>query len=154
MCNSISRLCLSIWSSPMHRCQEFLFPFARCLNKSGHYQPSVFVAEASVMQMNITGKKSPRKRFIFVKDWHMFLKIIQDSLPKHFAAVTEQYQSCYCTDKAQHGTGLNFMRMPALSCARRASQKIFVFWSLRCRQSLSGVQGWGQMASCPVPHCG
>lgn len=71
----------------MHRCQQFLFPFARCLNKSGHYQPSGFAAEAAVTCINITGKKSPRKRFIFVKDWHMFPKIIQDSLSKHFAAV-------------------------------------------------------------------
>lgn len=109
----------------MHRCQQFLFPFARCLNKSGHYQPSVFVAEATVTQMNITGKKSPRKRFIFVKDWHMFIKIIQDSFSKHFASVTECYQSCYCTDKAQRCAGDNFMRMPTLACARRAIQKTY-----------------------------
>lgn len=44
----------------------------------------------------------------------MFLKIIQDSLSKHFAAVTEQYQCCYCSDKAQQCGGLSFMRMPTL----------------------------------------
>lgn len=106
----------------MHRCQQFLF--ARCLSKSGHYQPSVFVAEAAVTQINITGKKSPRKRFIFFKDWHMFLKIIQDSLSKHFAAVTEQYQCCCCTDKVRQCAGLSFIRMQTLHVRGELARKL------------------------------
>ena len=52
------------------------------------------VAEATVTcaihDWTFLGKKSPRNRFLFVKDWHMFCKITQDSLSKWLAAVTEQ----------------------------------------------------------------
>lgn len=78
----------------MHRCQQFLFPFAKCSNKSGHYQPSVFVAEAAVTcaihDWTLLGKKSSRNRFLFFKDWYMFPKIIQDSLSRGLAATMEQ----------------------------------------------------------------
>lgn len=68
--------------------------FCKCSNKSGHYQLSVFVAEAAVPcaihNWILLGKKSPRNRFLFVKDCTMFPKIVQDSLSKHLAAVRGQ----------------------------------------------------------------
>lgn len=87
----------------MHRCQQFLFPFAWCL-KQIRSLPAVCVCCWSCSNTNehYWQKNLQEKGLSFVKDWHMFLKIIQDSLSKHFAAVTEQYWSCHCTNKAQH----------------------------------------------------
>lgn len=58
----------------MHRCQQFLFPFARCLNKSGHYQPSGFAAEAEVTCINITGKNLQEKGLSLSRTDICFLK--------------------------------------------------------------------------------
>lgn len=143
----------------MHRCQQFLFPFTKCSNKSGHYQPSVFVAEAAVTcaihEWTLLGKKSPRNKFVFVKDWHKFPKIIQDSLSKHLAATVEKVSELLlCREKSALSQAQFYEDVHAvLACVRRASQKILIFWSLSCIQSLSPVQGWHLVSSCPVPHC-
>lgn len=90
---SISGLYLSIRSSPMQGCQQFLFPFANAQTNLGITSCLCLLLKLqyhALYTIGHLGQKSPRNRFLFFQDCPVFPKIIQGSLSKHLAAVRGQ----------------------------------------------------------------
>lgn len=102
--------------------------------------------------LDITGQKVSKKQVPLWQGQARFLKSYRIRFRSALLLLWSRYQRLCCTDKTQHCSGNNWGCPCFLACARKARQ-IFMFWSLGCRQSLNGTQGWGRVTSCPVPCC-